>query len=50
LESDPVAAAQVKEHLAPERICKLLDLTMSHYSDDEIAAEYRSRELHLEET
>jgi hypothetical protein len=50
LESDPVAAAQVKEYLTPERICELLNLTMSHYSDDEIAAEYRSRELHLEET
>ena len=48
LESDPVAAAQVKEHLAPERICELLDLTMSHYSDEEIAAEYRSRDLSSE--
>jgi hypothetical protein len=50
LESDPVAAAQVKEYLTPERICELLDLTMSHYTDGEIAAEYRSRGLHLEET
>jgi hypothetical protein len=50
LDSDPVVAAQVKEYLTPKRICELLDLKMSHYSDDEIAAEYRSRELHLEET
>ena len=43
LESDPVAAAQVKEYLTPERICELLDLTMSHYSNDEIMHEYFQR-------
>lgn len=43
LEQDPIAAAQVKEYLTPERLCELLDLTMSQYSDEEIAAEYRSR-------
>jgi len=50
LEQDPVAAAQVKEYLTPARLCELLDLDMSQYSDEEIAAEYRSRDLHLEET
>ena len=50
LDRDPVAAAQVKEYLTPARLCELLDLNMSHYSDEEIAAEYRSRDLHLEET
>jgi hypothetical protein len=50
LESDPVAAAQVKEYLTPARLCELLDLNMSQYTDEEIAAEYRSRHLHLEET
>jgi hypothetical protein len=50
LELDPVAAAQVKEYLTPARLCELLDLDMSQYSDEEIAAEYRSRDLHLEET
>jgi hypothetical protein len=50
LEQDPIAAAQVKEYLTPARLCELLDLDMSRYSDGEIAAEYRSRDLHLEET
>ena len=50
LELDPVAAAQVKEYIPPARLCELLDLNMSQYSDEEIAAEYRSRDLHLEET
>jgi hypothetical protein len=43
LEQDPIAAAQVKEYLTPARLCELLDLDMSQYTDEEIAAEYRSR-------
>jgi hypothetical protein len=43
LESDPVAAAQVKEYLTPARLCELLDLDMSQYSDDEIMHEYFQR-------
>ena len=43
LESDPVAAAQVKEYLTPARLCELLGLDLSHYTDDEIEAESLSR-------
>jgi hypothetical protein len=43
LESDPVAAAQVKEYLTPARLCELLDLDLGSYSDDEIKTEYLSR-------
>jgi hypothetical protein len=43
LESDPVAAAQVKEYIPPARLSELLGLDLSSYNDDEIKAEYLSR-------
>lgn len=49
LDSDPIAASQIKEYLTTERLCSLLELprpeaNLCDFTDKEIQDELRQRE------
>lgn len=48
LDSDPIAASQVKEHLKPDRITELLNMPLREFEDaglDEVMEEFPNSEI-----